>query len=259
MLSYLKSQGWANTLGASDNANLSDFITFEVTVELTSKGLGAVDDVCEAIFSYVRMMQESQIPDYIFDENLQLDEMDWRYTTKGQPGGYATSLATSMDQYPPSLFVAGPRRIALLESEGKLLASNDPRTSFKSKEQRDIIKSACADLIQRLTVDNSFLTVFSKTFEGKTRKVEKIYGTEFNIRPIPMSTLMKWQNAVPATSIGLAYPRKNVFIPSEKGLKVKKMPKQSVSKALSFDEKIKPLPPPTVIRDDGDEGRWTGE
>jgi insulysin len=50
LLSYLKGKGWANALGASDNANLSDFVTFEVTVELTSKGLGAIDDVCEAIF-----------------------------------------------------------------------------------------------------------------------------------------------------------------------------------------------------------------
>ena len=118
---------------------------------------------------------------------------------------------------------------------------------------------ACEDLISRLTIDNSFLTVFSKTFEGKTSKKEKWYGTEYNVRPIPKSTLMRWQNAVPAVSIGLAYPRKNIFIPSEKGLRVKKKPKQSDPKALSFEEKIKPIPPPTVIRDDGDEGRWTGE
>ncbi|KAL7541746.1 hypothetical protein ACHAXR_011187 [Thalassiosira sp. AJA248-18] len=257
LLSYLKDKGWANSLGASDNANLSDFITFEVTVELTNKGLEAIDDVCEAIFSYVRMMRESPIPDSVFDDNLQLDELEWRYTTKGQPGSYVQSLVTSMDQYPPSLYVAGPRRLGLKESEETLLSSSDPRTSFKTKEQRDIIKLACTDLITRLTVDNSFLTVFSKTFEGKTSNVEKWYGTQFNNRPIPMSTLMRWQNSVPAGSIGLAYPRKSPFIPSEQGLRVKKKPKQSDPKALSFEEKIKPIPPPTVIRDDGDDGRWT--
>ena len=45
----MKEKGWANSLGASDNANLSDFITFEVTVELTNKGLGAIDDVCAEV------------------------------------------------------------------------------------------------------------------------------------------------------------------------------------------------------------------
>lgn len=253
----MKEKGWANSLGASDNANLSDFITFEVTVELTNKGLGAIDDVCEAIFSYVRMMRDSPIPDYVFDENLQLDELEWRYTTKGQPGSYVQSLATAMDMFPPSLYVAGPRRLGLKETQDTLLSSSDPRTSFKTKEQRDIIKSACTDLIGRLTVDNSFLTVFSKTFEGKTNKVEKWYGTNYNVRPIPASTLLRWQNAVPAASIGLAYPRRNIFIPSEQGLRVKKRPKETDPKALSFEEKIKPIPPPAVIRDDGDEGRWT--
>jgi len=170
--------GWVNALGASDNANLSDFITFEVTVELTNKGLAAIDDVCEAIFSYIRMLQESSIPDYIFDENLQLDELEWRYTTKGNPGSYAQSLVTAMDQYPPSLYIAGPRRLALKESESTFISSNKPRMSFKTSEQRNIIKKACTGLIDRLTVDNSFLTVFSKTFDGKTNKVEKWYGTQ---------------------------------------------------------------------------------
>lgn len=257
LLSYMKEKGWANSLGAADNANLSDFITFEVTVELTNKGLGAIDDVCEAIFSYIRMMQQHPIPDYVFDENLQLDELEWRYTTKGQPGNYVQSLVTAMDQFPPSLYVAGPRRLALKETEEKLISSDDPRTSFKTKRQRDIIREACTDLLNRLTLDNSFLTVFSKTFEGKTDKVEKWYGTNYNVRPIPIPTLMRWQNAVAADSIGLAYPRKNVFIPSEAGLRVKKRPKQSDPKLLSFEEKIKPIPPPTIIRDDGDGGRWT--
>ena len=135
----MKEKGWANSLGASDNANLADFVTFEVTVELTRKGLDAIDDVCEAIFAYVNMMMSSPIPDYIFDENLQLDELEWRYTTKGAPGNYAQSIATYMDQFPPSLYIAGPRRLGLKETEDTLLDSSAPRMAFKTKEQRDII------------------------------------------------------------------------------------------------------------------------
>ena len=258
LLSYLKEKGWANALGASDNADLSDFVTFEVTVELTSKGLTAIDDVCEAIFSYVKMLRETPIPDYVFDENLQLDELEWRYTTKGQPGQYIQSIVTAMDKFPPSLYVAGPRRLALRESSTTLLSSDAPRTKFRSTEQRDIIKASCQDLISRLTVENSFLTVFSKSFQGKTNQVEKWYGTEYNIRPIPVSTIMVWENCAPAKTLGMAYPRENVFIPSEKGLRVKKsVKKEDNPKALTFEEKMKPITPPTIIRDDGNEGRWT--
>jgi insulysin len=258
LLSYLKGKGWANALGASDNANLSDFVTFEVTVELTSKGLGAIDDVCEAIFSYVKMLRENPIPDYVFDENLQLDELEWRYTTKGQPGQYVQSLVDGMEKFPPQLYVAGPRRLALRESSTTLLSTDEPRTKFKTAEQREIIKTSCKDLISRLTVNNSFLTVFSKSFEGKTTQVEKWYGTEYNIRPIPISTLLVWENAAAASSLGLTYPRANVFIPSERGLRVKRSVKKDGNpKALTFEEKMKPITPPSVIRDDGEEGRWT--
>ena len=254
LLSYLKEQRWANALGASDNADLSDFGTFEVTVELTPKGLNAIDDVCEAIFSYIQMMKTNPIPNYVFDENLQLDELEWRFTTKGQPTNYVQSLVTAMDKFPPSLYIAGPRRVALLETPTTLISSDQPRTSFKSNEQREILKSASTDLINRLTVDNSFLTVFSKSFEGQTTQNEEWYGTAYNVKPVSMSALMRWKNP---GSFPLFYPRQNIFIPSEKGLKVNKKPKKVDQKALTFEEKIKPIPPPTIIRDDGDEGRWT--
>jgi insulysin len=254
LLSYLKEKRWANALGASDNADLADFVTFEVTVELTPKGLNAIDDVCEAIFSYIQMMSNTPIPNYVFDENLQLDELEWRFTTKGQPSNYVQSIVTAMDKFPPSLYIAGPRRLALQETSTTLISSDQPRTAFKSNEQREIIKTACTDFIKRLTVDNSFLTVFSKSFEGQTTQTEEWYGTAYNVKPVSMSALMKWKNP---SSFPLFYPRKNIFIPSESGLKVNKKPKKVDQKALTFDEKIKPIPPPTIIRDDGDEGRWT--
>ena len=254
LLSYLKDKRWANSVGASDNADLSDFATFEVTVELTPKGLNAIDDVCEVIFSYIQMMSQTPIPNYVFDENLQLEELEWRFTTKGQPSNYVQSLVTAMDKFPPSLYIAGPRRIALRETSTTLISSDQPRTAFKSNEQREIIKSSCTDFMKRLTVDNSFLTVFSKSFEGETTQNEEWYGTAYNVKPVSMSALLKWNNP---SSFPLFYPRENIFIPSESGLKVNKKPKRIDQKALTFEEKIKPITPPTIIRDDGDEGRWT--
>ena len=257
LLSYLKGRGWANSLGADTNANLSDLTTFEVTVELTNKGLAKIDEIVSSIFSYIQMMKDDPIPDYVFDENLQLDELQWRYTTKGKAGPYAESLAISMQAYPTGLAVAGPRRLALRETRSSLINDGKPRMSFASNEQRDIIKDASRNLIEKLTVDDSFLTVFSKSFQGKTNQKEKWYGTEYNVRPIPSSTLLSWRNCASATSLGLAYPRPNVFIPSEQGLRVKKQPRQGDDRARTFQEKIKPIPPPSIIRDDGDEGRWT--
>ena len=85
LLSYLKRKGWANALGCANSEELSDFEAFEITVGLTSRGLVAVDAVIEAIFSYISLMRDRTIPDFVFKEVLQLEELQWRFLTKGGP------------------------------------------------------------------------------------------------------------------------------------------------------------------------------
>ena len=119
-------------MGASIDTELSDFFTFEVALELTEKGLSEVDSIIEGVFSYIKMLKNKPIPRYVFQEVLQLNELGWRFSTRGDPGPYVQSLVKSMQEYPPSLYVAGPRRLALKDSEDKLLSTNKPRTSFPS-------------------------------------------------------------------------------------------------------------------------------
>jgi insulysin len=87
LLSYLKRKGWAYTLGCSNTEELSDFETFDVVVGLTPRGLAAIDSIVEAVFSFVTMLQKRPIPDYVFQEVLQLQELQWRFYSKGGAGG----------------------------------------------------------------------------------------------------------------------------------------------------------------------------
>uniref|UniRef100_A0A7S4JKR1 Insulin-degrading enzyme n=2 Tax=Odontella aurita TaxID=265563 RepID=A0A7S4JKR1_9STRA len=253
LLSYLKNQGWANSFGAGTNAELSDFETFDVTVELTFKGLTELDKVIESIFSYIRMLRQERVPAYVFDEVLQLSELEWRFATKGNPGSYVQSLVKAMVEFgdiSPSLVVAGPRRVALKESLSRL---QEPRVSFSSSSQREETISATLDFTNKLTVDDAIITVLSKSFEGKTSSVETWYGTAYNTRPVSVSTLNAWQNCAKAADLGVAYPKPNVFIPEEKGLRVKKKVKIDEVKAMSFEGRMTPRTPPKIIRDN----EWT--
>jgi insulysin len=72
LLSYLKKQGWANGIGASTDADLSDFYTLQMSVQLTPKGLEYVDRVVESIFSCIRMLREDPWPRYVLEEVLQI-------------------------------------------------------------------------------------------------------------------------------------------------------------------------------------------
>lgn len=256
LLSHLKRKRWANSLGSSNEAELAQFENFDVTIALTRSGLANQDKVIEAVFSYLYMLQEKTIPDYVFQEVLQLSELEWRFATKGKAGNYVQSLATNMQKYPPSLYVAGPRRIALTEPDNKLLDSNDPRTTFSSKKQLESSKSSLKEYVNRISLNNVMVTVSSKDFEGKTDKVEKWYGTNYSVRPIPEDTLSQWRNCPSPRDLQIDYPKPNVFIPCEAGLRVNITPIQK-SPAKDFEARIAPIPPPALIRDTTSDGRWT--
>ena len=258
LLSYLKRQGWANSVGAATSAELSDYECFLVSVSLTVSGLSAIDKVVEATYSYLKMIKEQVIPKYVFGEVLQVEELRWRFASKGSVGGYVQSLATSMQKYPPSLIVAGPRRLALAVDESTIETSSRPRSSFPSMRQLDFTKDLTLDLIGQLTVDNALVTVMSKTFQGQTDMAEKWYGTEYSVERIPESILNQWRDPAKPKKLGLDFPRKNVFIPSESGLKVKNPPPPTDRfRKPTFEERMEPIPPPRIVRDDGTEGRWT--
>jgi insulysin len=258
LLSYLKRQGWANSVSAGSEGELSDYELFEVTIGMTTKGLAAVDQIIAAIYSYIGMLGDQSIPNYVYGEVLQLEELQWRFASKGSASGYVQNLATSMQKYPPSLAVAGPSRLALALDESTLETSSKPRSSFSSMGQFDFTKQLTLDMIGQLTADNAMVTLMSKTFQGQTDKTEKWYGTEYSAERIPESTLNQWRNPTKPKKLGLDFPRKNVFIPTESGLAVKfPVAAKDRFRKRTFEERMEPIPPPRVIRDDGTEGRWT--
>jgi insulysin len=257
LFSYLKRKGWANSLACAQEEELSDFEVFEVVVGLTTSGLAAVDNVIEAVYSYLSLLRDNKIPDYVFNEVLQLEELDWRFKTKGGVGGYVQSLATAMQKYPPPLYVAGPRRLAL-EEYGTNLALSAPRTTFSSMDQLELTRSETASYASKLTVDNAIVTILSKTFENQADQKEKWYGTKYRVRAIPSSTIDQWKNCARPSELKINFPKPNPFIPSESGLRVKIAPSPDKNgEKRSFESRMMPIPPPTVIRDDGPEGRWT--
>jgi insulysin len=258
LLSYLKKRGWVNSVTASSESELSDFETFEVTVGLTKKGLSYVDQIIEAVFSYVKLIRDRGIPRFIFSEVLQLEELQWRYSSKRDVSGYVQSLATSLKKYPPSLCVAGPRRLALTDGGGILEASSAPRTAFSSESQFDYTRKLCESFADYLTVDNAMVTIMSKSFQGQTNEKEKWYGTDYRVDPIPVATLNQWRSCADVKKMGIDYPKPNPFIPTEEGLVVKYPPAPfDRFRKRSFEERTTPIPPPAVIRDDGPNGRWT--
>jgi len=285
LLSYLKNQkGWAYSIFCGRSEEHSDYEMFQCTVALTKDGLNHVYDVVDAIFAYIGMMIDGNgvaaIPEYTYDEVLQLEELSWRYMLKGEVSGYVTSLATALQLYPPSLCIAGPRRLALLcddddsstvdqkdstknnnnNKEEKLITSSRPRTEFKSKKQLTFTKKLTKEyILSNLTVENVKVMIISKTFEGKTNAKEKWYGTDYKVERIPESTLNQWKqstlNGPNKMIMDIDFPKPNPFIPTESGLILKyPLPLFRTGISATIEQLMKPLPPPTILQTNE---KWT--
>jgi len=258
LLSYLKRKGWATSVASSVDEDLSDFQNFEMIVGLTSQGLASVNQVIEAIYSYIGMIKDRQVPSYVVNEVLQLEELQWRFLTKGSPRNYAQRLASAMQKYPPEYYVSGPGRIALDGYGSGTIVGQAPRVGFTSKEQLDRTMSKIATFTENLSVDNAIVTVLSKSFESATDKKEKWYGTDYRVRPIPSSVIDQWKDPTSPRKLQIDFPPPNQFIPSETGLHVRNAAAKTLKASeRTFESRMTPLVPPRVIRDDGVDGRWT--
>jgi insulysin len=162
-----------------------------------------------------------------------------------------------MQTYPPALYVAGPRRLALDEFAVEGLLSGMPRASFPSVQQLQRTKDQVKYYMNFLNVDNGIVTVLSKSFDGQTEKKELWYNTDYRAREIPLTTLNQWRSCKSARSLNMDFPIPNQFIPSEAGLRVKYIPDGTTKLRKSFEERMVSQESPRIIRDDGIEGRWT--
>ena len=60
--------GWANDIQAYAGEDVSDYQVFEVSMDLTPKGLRNYERVVSVVFAYIHLLVEKGIPDYIVDE-----------------------------------------------------------------------------------------------------------------------------------------------------------------------------------------------
>ncbi|CAI5718994.1 unnamed protein product [Hyaloperonospora brassicae] len=190
ILSYLKTQKWANGLSAGLFRDHEDWALFSVKIEATDAGIKHVNDVVEAVFQYIQtLQQEAPFAPWIFQETQNLALQNFRFKSKENPITYTSRLANVMHRYPAKYILSGS--YVLYECDGK-------------KVQQ---------ILDLLTAHRMRLTVVSKTFEGKTKSVEKWYQTCYSESALDAELLQRW--ASPALNTALKLPHRNEFICSD--------------------------------------------
>lgn len=224
--SYLKLKNWGNSVQASVTTDTSDLQWFEVSVALTKEGFINRYVITDIIFAYINLLQNTDIPKYIYDEVSQLSQISFNFSEKADSSDYVTRLVSDMQVYKsPAEYLIGSR--LFLPSYRPNYEQNDK--DFKSMDILDAVKLFVKEYLFKLNSQNLYLFSISKDFSDNTTFVSKYYGTAYNNYTSPYETL-RWSSIDYQQYPMLKIPKKNILIPTNFDL--------IADKISTFDDRV---------------------
>ncbi|MEM0952955.1 MAG: insulinase family protein [Pseudomonadota bacterium] len=107
LLSLLKAEGWAEALGSGSGISYRGGASFDISINLTERGVQESDAVVAAVFEYIRMLEAEGPSRRLYDEQSQLAALAFRFQESVAPSRYATMLSNAMQQFEPEDVLAG--------------------------------------------------------------------------------------------------------------------------------------------------------
>ncbi|NHN37802.1 peptidase M16 [Pseudomaricurvus alcaniphilus] len=108
LLSVLKSNGWAEGLGAGGDASGRNQGTFDITIQLTEEGFRQQEKVVALTFKMIGLLQQDGIDRWRYQEQAKLAEMALRFAEEREPIHTVSRLASQMHDYRPEDVIRGP-------------------------------------------------------------------------------------------------------------------------------------------------------
>ncbi|KAI1326360.1 ubiquitin carboxyl-terminal hydrolase-like protein [Xylariaceae sp. FL0255] len=197
IMAYIKSKGWANGLSAGSYVVAPGTPgIFDCHMRLTEEGLRNYQEVVKVFFQYVSILRQSPPQQWIFDEQREMADVEFKFKEKTLPSRFTSKTAGEMQKpLPREWLLSGEKRFRRF----------DP----------DLIGKGIA----LLRPDNLRMTLVSRDFPGGWDMKEKWYGTEYRSEKIPDDFLAELTQAWNTPSGGqlkaLHLPHKNKFIPTK--------------------------------------------
>ncbi|XP_068623358.1 nardilysin-like [Battus philenor] len=192
LLSYLRKKVWALGIYTGNSESGIDYTSmyslFSTQVVLTKDGLDHIDEVLEAIFSYINMLKEIGPSERIYNEIKTIEETSFRFEEESQPSDYVETLAENMHFFPPEHYITGD----------KLYYKYDP------KGISELLNCMRADTVNVMILSNKYTKPIK--YDAK----EKWFGTEYKRQEIPKTWLNRWLNVKPYSNFHL--PVENIYL-----------------------------------------------
>ncbi|MBL09803.1 MAG: hypothetical protein CL402_04670 [Acidiferrobacteraceae bacterium] len=187
LLAALKKRGWAEALSAGGGLSYEKYGTFEVNISLTKTGLQNYENIGDLLFRAIREIENNGVKSWIFDEQKQLAEMNFRFREDVEAYTLVRAFASRMHRFPIKDLYYAPYRY----------------DSFN----RDLILYYLAYLQPR----NLHLLLLGPELE--TDQIEKYYGVEYSLEAAPSTLINGWNT--PLFYKDLYLPPRNPFIPTD--------------------------------------------
>ncbi|XP_020092162.1 insulin-degrading enzyme-like 1, peroxisomal isoform X2 [Ananas comosus] len=190
----LKKLGWALSLVAGEAGANFEYSFFFVSIGLTDAGHEHIEDIIGLLFKYIRLLQNSRFPEWIFNEISAISKTQFHYQDKVPPISYVVSIASCMQFFPPEDWLVG----------GSLLSK--------------FVPSRIQMILDELTPSKVRIFWESKKFDGSANLVEPWYGTPYSVEKVTPSMFQQWIEKAPNENLHL--PKPNVFIPTDLTIKL---------------------------------------
>jgi insulysin len=191
LLSQLKAENLATSLGASAYDETRDYGSFSMSMQLTPAGLQNHQRVLELVFTAIAEIRRAGYPAYLFHERRTMSALNELYQDKGEGADRAVSLANRITRYP----------LPLAERVPYLWLREDP--------------AAYEKLLSCLRPDNMLVTLTAKGLE--TDATEKYYGAKYSYREETGPAYDRLTAALRATAlpdgVAIRLPAPNPYIP----------------------------------------------
>jgi secreted Zn-dependent insulinase-like peptidase len=187
LLSLLKAEGWAEALGAGMGIAYRGGSAFNVTINLTDKGVAEKDQVLRKLFEYIQMLRAEGPSKKLYREQAQLAELAFRFQEEGDPIGAVVRLANDMHLLSPE----------------DILQGNFMMTDYDPDLIQDII-------VNYMKPSNAAITLMAPGVP--TDRESQFYGTPYSVQKISLAEVTWDDVSAQTVDARLHMPAPNEFV-----------------------------------------------
>lgn len=184
LMMQLKEKGWITSLSAGGGASGSNYRDFTVSCSLSVEGLTKVDEITQAVFQYIKLIEKEGMQEWRYLEKRAVLESAFRFQEPARPMDVVSHLVMNMQHYPEQDVVYGDYKMA----------------NYDEALQRS--------LLSYFTIDNMRATLIAQGLEYDRKA--KWYFTPYSVRPFTEQQKQSFQSINPGWAFEL--PGKNPFI-----------------------------------------------